>query len=90
MIGISSDPSPTVRGTRKGWRLTFPLVSDSGKKVIHLYGVYNPSTRLPHPTVFILDRERKIRWIYRGKNYTDRPDARLVLKEFRKVASGAP
>lgn len=88
LVAISSDPASTARGTLKGWRLKFPLIPDSRKKIIHLYGVYNPRTRLAHPTTFIVDRQGKIRWVYRGKNFTDRPAAKLVLEEFRKLATG--
>jgi peroxiredoxin len=88
IIGISSDPPSTVRGTAKGWRLSFPLLPDPGMKIIRRYGVYNPETRLARPTTAIVDRAGKVRWIYRGRTYVDRPPAELVLKEFRKISPG--
>jgi peroxiredoxin Q/BCP len=88
VVGISSDPPSTVRGTTKGWRLTFSLLPDPEMKIIRAYSVYNSRTRLAHPTTLILDREGRVRWVYSGKNYIDRPDAESVLKELRKLASG--
>ena len=89
VIGISSDPPSTVRGTTKGWRLTFPLLPDPEMKIIRAYGVYNPSTRLAHPTTLILDREGTIRWVFSGKNYIERPDVEVVLGELRKLGPGS-
>ncbi len=90
MVGISADPPSTVRGTTKGWRLTFRLLPDPAKKIIRAYGVYNPNTRLAHPTTLILDREGVVRWVFSGETYIDRPDADVVLKELRKIGPGKP
>ena len=89
IVGISSDPPPTVRGTTKGWRLSFPLLPDPAYRVIRLYGVYNPRNRLAHPVTVILDKRGTVRWVFRGKSYVERPDAAVVLREFRKIARRA-
>jgi peroxiredoxin len=88
VIGISSDPPSTVRGTTKGWRLTFPLLPDPEKKIIRAYGVYNANTRLAQPATIILDRQGKVWWVYIGKGYIKRPDAETVLDALRKLGPG--
>ncbi len=69
--------------------MSFPLLPDPAYRIIRLYGVYNPRNRLAHPVTVILDGKGTVRWVFRGKSYMERPDAGLVLKEFRRIAEGA-
>jgi peroxiredoxin len=69
----------------------FPLLADSGLKVIGRYGLLNPERYkewiVPHPAVFVIDRQGTIRWRFSNKNARIRPaneDILLVLKELEK------
>ncbi len=86
VIAISSDPPPTVRGTVKGWKLSFPLLPDPQKKIIRLYGTYNSNNGLAHPLTMILDKDGKVRWVFRAESYLKRPPAKDVLRELQKAA----
>ena len=63
--------------------LDFPLLSDPDHAVVARYGLLNAgdprSLPIPHPTVFIIDREGVVRWKFIEINYKIRPTNEDIL-----------
>ena len=76
----------------EGQELDFPLLSDPDHAVIARYGLLNqedPQDRpIPHPTVFIIDREGVVRWKFIEINYRIRPENEVVLAALAEVQGG--
>ncbi len=64
--------------------LDFRLLSDPDHAVIDRYGLLNqqdPRQRpIPHPTVFLVDREGVVRWKFIEVNYKIRPENSDILE----------
>lgn len=59
-----------------GRTLDFPLLSDPDHAVVARYGLLNPADPerpIPHPTVFVIDRDGVVRWKFIEINYKIRP-----------------
>ena len=65
----------------------FQILSDSDKKTIISYGILNAAEHdgIAHPSIFILDKEGKIRYLHVGKDAGDRPPDEAILQEVKKV-----
>lgn len=85
MFAISPDPANRAIETRakitkdgKG-EMNFPLLSDPGSATINAYGVYDPAYAgkevdgIPHPAVYVLDKNRKVIWSRIESDYRKRP-----------------
>jgi len=72
--------------------LAFPLLSDPDHAVIARYGLLNqadPQDRpIPHPTVFVIDREGVVRWKFIEINYRIRPENEDILRALAEVQRG--
>lgn len=72
-----------------GRTLEFPLLSDPAHAVIDRYGLLNqedPRQRpIPHPTVFVIDREGTVRWKFVEINYKIRPTNRDILAALSEI-----
>lgn len=59
--------------------LGFPLLADARSVVIDRYGLRDPAYAgqkvdgVPHPSVFVLDRTGRIRWMKIESDYRERP-----------------
>lgn len=77
-----------------GRRLDFTLISDPDHAVIERYGLLNqqdPRQRpIPHPTIFLIDREGVVRWKFIEINYKIRPTNDDVLEALRALRAPAP
>ena len=66
-----------------GRGLDFPLLSDPDHAVVTRYGLLNqhdPNARpIPHPTVFVIDKDGIVRWKFIESNYKIRPANEDVL-----------
>jgi len=73
-----------------GRALEFPLLSDPDHAVIARYGLLNqqdPQARpIPHPTVFVIDREGIVRWKFIEINYKIRPANDDILRALEEMA----
>lgn len=60
-------------------QLGFPLLSDARSIVIDRYGLRDPAYAgekidgVPHPSVFVLDPEGRVRWVKIETDYRERP-----------------
>lgn len=97
IFAISVDPAEKLNDTRlriakdgKG-ELNFALLSDPGGKTINAYGVYDPAYAgqrfdgIPHPAIFILDKNRKVLWARVEPDYRKRP----TNEEIREAITNA-
>ncbi len=92
-VGLLYDsPRALDRFTRKH-RLTFPLVSDQGSKVIRELGLlneeYDPETRyygVPYPGIFLLDSSGTIVAKFAEMDYRERPLFSELLKAVKTLA----
>lgn len=71
--------------------IPFPLLSDPGHRMIDAYGLFDPSylgqdvEGIPHPAVYILDRNRKIVWAKVETDYKIRPTNADIRAELDKL-----
>ena len=71
--------------------IQFPILSDPMHKTIDAYGVYDPAYAgqqvdgIPHPAIFILDKDRKIIWARVESDYRKRPTNADIRNELDKL-----
>ena len=89
MIAISADQQSFAWSMGQTTGARFQILSDADKKVITSYGVLNASEHdgIAHPSIFIVDREGKIRFLHVGKDPQDRPPDETILEEVKKLAA---
>ncbi len=79
-MGISTDDAVTVLKSLRELGVKFRLISDVRRRIISLFGVLHPSQGIARPATFIIDMRGLIRYRYIGKDYSDRPEMRLILQ----------
>jgi peroxiredoxin len=71
--------------------VNFSLLSDPGHKTIDAYGLFDPAyvgkgvEGIPHPAVYILDKNRKIVWARVEADYRKRPTNEEIRAELGKL-----
>lgn len=68
--------------------LKFPLLEDPGHKVIDRYGLLNPQLAdrgLPHPAVFVIDKEGIVRWKFAETDYRIRAAHEQILQALKPL-----
>lgn len=69
--------------------LPFPLLPDPERDVIKAYGVYHfigiDAYNIARPSVFLIDRDRVVRYLYVSDNQLDRPDPKEIVRESAKL-----
>lgn len=87
-ISVSSPQQTLAYSQHTG--LPFPLISDPERTVIKAYGVYHflslEAFRMARPSVFLIDRDQRVRFLYVGSNQFDRPEMEALLAEVAKLA----
>lgn len=78
VIGISVDNIDSQAAFVAKEQLTFPLLADSTKKVAQAFGVLSPRGYASRVT-FVIDKEGKIRKIYRRVRPATHPDEVLAF-----------
>lgn len=72
--------------------VSFPFLLDEDRAVIKLYGLYHrigwDALSVAHPATMVIDRSRRIRYIYRGKGKADGAPLSDVLSISRALESG--
>ena len=97
LIAVTIDPAERSLSLRekiakdgKG-EIAFPLLSDLGHKTIDAYGLYDPAYAgksfdgIPHPAVYILDKNRKVVWAKVESDYRKRATNDEIRAELGKV-----
>ena len=66
-----------------GMVIEFQLLADPDNAVIDRYGVYNPDDSrgraIPHPTVFVIDKQGVVQWKFIEIDYRIRPTNEDIL-----------
>lgn len=90
LVGISYDSADTLAKAVAKHGLQLPLLADAGSRVIDAYGVRNTALTgraagVPHPTIFIVDRDGVIGAKLRREGYKDRPEADEIIAAVRSL-----
>ncbi len=90
LVSVSYDSPATLAAAATKLGLTFPLLSDTGSKVIDAYGIRNKEAKgrgegIPHPVVFILDRQGVIRVKLMRDNYRERPESSEIIAAVKGI-----
>jgi len=63
--------------------ISFPFLLDEDRIVTKAYGLYHrmglDALNIAHPATLVIDRERYVRFIYRGDNQSDRAPLEQVM-----------
>src|SRR5215468_5140862 len=69
--------------------VSFPFLLDEDRVVTKSYGLYHligmDAFNIAHPATLVIDRERTVRFIYRGDNQHDRAPLADVLAAAKKI-----
>ena len=89
LIAISVDDQSFAWSMGQTTGARFQILSDSDKKIITSYGILNAQEHggIAHPSIFILDKSGRIRFLHVGKDPQDRPSDEAILEEIKKVAA---
>ena len=91
VIDVSVDPIEKARVAQQALKAPFPILSDSGRKLMDLYGTASPVYRgrdggpLNTPTLVLIDRKGIIRWIHQAEDFRIRPPITEDLEEIHKL-----
>jgi peroxiredoxin len=91
VIAVSVDPVDKARMVRNELKIPFPVLSDSHRKVLELYGTGLNLNVGPHKglfdkaTLILIDKSGAIRWIHVSTNYKIRLPVSEDIAEIRKV-----
>jgi peroxiredoxin len=69
--------------------VSFPFLLDEDRVVTKAYGLYHrfgmDALNIAHPATLVIDRERSVRYIYRGEDQHDRAPIEDVLAAVKKA-----
>jgi len=87
LIAISVDEQSFAWSMAQTTGARFQILSDAEKKTITEYGIVNAAEHggIAHPSIFILDKEGRIRYMHVGKDAQDRPPDETILVEVKKL-----
>jgi peroxiredoxin len=87
LLAISVDEQSYAWSMAQTTGAKFQILSDAEKKTITEYGIVNAAEHggIAHPAIFILDKEGRIRYMYVGKDASDRPPDETIIVEVKKV-----
>lgn len=70
--------------------VSFPFLLDEDRSVTKAYGLHHAlgmdAINIAHPASLVIDRDRKVRYIYRGTSQTDRAPFDQVIEAVRKLS----
>ena len=89
LIAISVDDQSFAWSIGQTTGAKFQILSDSDKKVITSYGILNAEEHggIAHPSIFIVDKTGRIRFLHVGKDPQDRPSDEVILEEIKKATA---
>ena len=70
--------------------VSYPFLLDADRTVTKAYGLYHrlgvDAIHIAHPATLVIDRDRKVGYIYRGDNQTDRAPFNHVMEAVGKLS----
>ena len=70
--------------------VSYPFLLDEDRLVAKAYGLYHglgiDAINIAHPASLLIARDRKVEYIYRGNNQTDRAPFHQVLEAVKRVS----
>jgi peroxiredoxin len=71
--------------------VSFSFLLDEDREVTKAYGLYHrigmDALNIAHPATLVIDRDRGIRYIYRGDNQHDRAPLEQVMSTVKKLGA---
>lgn len=91
MVAISVDSPEKEEAVRRELNLPFPILSDSERKVVRAWDIYNPRENggIAKPAVFILERDRTVRFLSVDHVASRIPAAEIMRRVLQQDASPA-
>ncbi|VAW65416.1 Alkyl hydroperoxide reductase subunit C-like protein [hydrothermal vent metagenome] len=89
LLAISPDGKSAIEHTSRRFGQSYIFLSDEGLAVAKRYNVGN-AKGLPHPSLFLIDRQGKLVWYYASTNHKVRPTARQVEAIIRQKFAASP
>ena len=69
--------------------ISFPFLMDEDRDVTKAYGLYHrfgiDALHIAHPATLVIDRDRKVTYIYRGDSQTDRAPFNQAIEAAKKL-----
>jgi peroxiredoxin len=89
LIAVSVDDQSFAWSMGQTTGAKFQILSDSDKKTIISYGILNAAEHdgIAHPSIFILDKAGRIRYLHVGKDPQDRPSDEAIIEELKKISA---
>ena len=70
--------------------VSYPFLLDEDRSVTKAYGLYHrlgvDAVNIAHPASLVVDRDRRVEYIYRGDSQTDRAPFDQVLAAVRRLS----
>jgi len=91
VLAISVDPPEKGKWVEEKLKAPFPILSDSKREVMELYGTQSPQYHnreggsINTPTLVLIDRTGTIRWVRQGTSYRVRETIEEDLAQARKL-----
>ncbi|CAN5281089.1 hypothetical protein BH20ACI1_BH20ACI1_10410 [soil metagenome] len=96
LYAVSIDPAEKSLGliekiSKDGGKVRFPLLSDPNHQTIDAYGLFDPVyvgkgvEGIPHPAVYLLDKNRNVKWAKIESDYKNRPSNDEIRAELDKM-----
>jgi peroxiredoxin len=93
LVYIAAEKSTGVWKAAKFLRshpVSYPFLLDEDRLVTKAYGLYHrlgiDAINIAHPATLVIDRDRKVEYIYRGGSQTDRAPFNQVMEAVRKLS----
>lgn len=93
IAAVSVDPPQRNAAMVEKLLLPFPLLSDPAGAVLRAYDAWDEANKIAIPSIFVLDRSGTIRYLYRGRDFADRPGDEALfaaLDEAERTPETAP
>ncbi len=80
---MSKDFAKKISSDGKG-EVSFPILADPGHEIIDTYGLRDPAYEgqkvygIPHPAVYLIDKNGKVTWAKVESNYRERPTSQEI------------
>ncbi len=70
--------------------LSYPFLLDEDRSVTKAYGLYQrialDALNIAHPATIVIDRDRKVGYIYRGESQTDRAPFDQTIEAVKRLS----